>query len=148
MPRFLVLALDAPLWAVAVVFAAGGCGAGFLNPILGAVSFERVPREMLGRVRSLSGALAWAGIPFGGLAAGAAVGAAGLGATLTGAGVAHGALVGVGGLRKEWAEMERGGGRRAEPPCATRPRSRYSSPASMSARHSRTARSRGSSSDA
>lgn len=108
MPRFLVLALDAPLWAVAVVFAAGGCGAGFLNPILGAVSFERVPREMLGRVRSLSGALAWAGIPFGGLAAGAAVGAAGLGATLTGAGVAHGALVGVGGLRKEWAEMERG----------------------------------------
>ncbi|KNB54257.1 MFS transporter [Streptomyces caatingaensis] len=107
-PRFLVLALDAPLWAAAAVFAVGGCGSGFLNPILGAVSFERVPRGMLGRVRALSGALAWAGIPFGGLAAGAAVATAGLGATLTGAGLAHGTLVGVGGLRKEWAQMERG----------------------------------------
>ncbi|MBH1937915.1 MFS transporter [Streptomyces sp. AV19] len=108
MPRFLILAVDAPLWLVAVVFAVGGCGSGFLNPILGAISFERVPREMLGRVRALSGALAWAGIPFGGLVAGSVVGVAGLGATLAGAGAAHGTLVGVGGMRKEWAEMERG----------------------------------------
>ncbi|MGK5641576.1 MFS transporter, partial [Streptomyces sp. URMC 126] len=87
-PRYLVLALDAPLWAVAAVFAAGGLGAGFLNPILSAISYERVPRHLLGRVRSLTAALAWAGIPFGGLAAGVLTTTAGLAPTLLGAGAA------------------------------------------------------------
>lgn len=62
-PKFLVLASPAPLWAVFLVFAAGGFGAGFLNPILAALSFERVPRRMLGRVNALGDALAWAGDP-------------------------------------------------------------------------------------
>lgn len=69
-PRFLVLALHAPLWAVVLVFAAGGFGAGFLNPILGAISFERVPRHLLGRVSALGDSPAWAGMPLGGHAAG------------------------------------------------------------------------------
>ena len=50
-PRFLILAVDAPLGAVLAVFAVGGFGSGFLNPVLGAVLFERVPRRMLGRMR-------------------------------------------------------------------------------------------------
>jgi MFS family permease len=77
-PRFLILALDAPLWTVMVVFAVGGFGSGFLNPILGALSFERLPRRLLGRVRALGDSLSWAGIPLGGLIAGAAVTSFGL----------------------------------------------------------------------
>jgi hypothetical protein len=40
-PRFLILAFDVPMWAVLAVFAVAGCGGGFLNPILGAVSLSR-----------------------------------------------------------------------------------------------------------
>lgn len=42
------------------VFAVSGFGAGFLNPVLGAVLFERVPRRMGGRVSALGDSLAWA----------------------------------------------------------------------------------------
>lgn len=70
-PRFLILALDAPLGVVLAVFAVSGFGAGFVNPVLGAVLVERVPRRMLGRVNALGDSLAWAGIPLGGLLAGA-----------------------------------------------------------------------------
>ncbi|NEE27219.1 MFS transporter, partial [Streptomyces sp. SID7982] len=51
-PRFLVLAVDAPLAVVLAVFAVSGFGAGFINPVLGAVLVERVPRRMLGRVNA------------------------------------------------------------------------------------------------
>lgn len=69
-PRFLILAFDAPLGVVLAVFAVSGFGAGFVNPVLGAVLVERVPRRMLGRVNALGDSLAWAGIPLGGLLAG------------------------------------------------------------------------------
>ena len=49
-PRFVVLALGAPLWVVLVVGFVGGCGSGFLNPVLGAVLFERIPKPLMGRV--------------------------------------------------------------------------------------------------
>lgn len=77
-PRFLILASHAPMGVVVAVFAASGFGAGFLNPVLGAILFERVPRRMLGRVNALGDSLAWAGIPLGGLIAGAAVASVGL----------------------------------------------------------------------
>lgn len=77
-PRFAILAFDVPLWLVLLTFAASGAGAGFLNPILGALFIERIPRPMLGRVGSLADALGWAGIPLGGLLAGAAVAGIGL----------------------------------------------------------------------
>ncbi|MER5785650.1 MFS transporter [Streptomyces mobaraensis] len=107
-PRYLVLALDAPLWLVAVVFATGGLGAGFLNPILSAISYERVPRHLIGRVRALIAAVAWAGIPFGGLAAGALVAAAGLSPALLAAGAAHLTVVVTGGTRRAWKEGKEG----------------------------------------
>lgn len=84
-PRFVVLAFDVPLWLVLVTFAASGAGAGLINPILGALFIERTPRPMLGRVGSLADALGWAGIPLGGVLAGAAV---------TGIGLAPAFLVG------------------------------------------------------
>ncbi|MFI9331736.1 MFS transporter [Kitasatospora sp. NPDC052868] len=106
-PRFLVLALDGPMWAVLAVFAVGGFGAGFLNPILGAITFERVPRHLLGRVGALGDSLAWAGIPLGGLLAGSAVALAGLVPALLVAGGLYFATTAVAGLRPEWREMDR-----------------------------------------
>ncbi|WBP85628.1 MFS transporter [Kitasatospora cathayae] len=106
-PRYLVLALDAPVWVVVTVFAVGGFGSGFLNPILGAVLFERVPRHLLGRVHALSDSLAWAGIPLGGLLAGAAVALVGLIPGLLTAGVLYFATTTLTGLRPEWREMDR-----------------------------------------
>ncbi|MFF2146458.1 MFS transporter [Kitasatospora sp. NPDC058190] len=106
-PRFLVLALGAPMWVVVTVFAVGGFGSGFLNPILGAVLFERVPRHLLGRVHALGDSLAWAGIPLGGLLAGGAVALVGLIPSLLTAGVLYFATTTLTGLRPEWREMDR-----------------------------------------
>ncbi|MGW2939399.1 MFS transporter [Streptomyces sp. NPDC001156] len=110
-PRFLILASDAPLGAVLGVFAVSGFGAGFLNPVLGAILFERVPRRMLGRVNALGDSLAWAGIPLGGLIAGAAVASAGLMPVLLACGAAYFLTTNLTGLRPEWRAMDRTGGR-------------------------------------
>lgn len=77
-PRFVLLAFDAPVWSVMLVYAVGGIGAGFINPVLGALFLERIPRDMLGRVSSLSNAIAWTGVPLGGVVAGAAIAGIGL----------------------------------------------------------------------
>jgi MFS family permease len=88
-PRFIVLALDLPLWVILLAFATSGVGAGFINPILGALFIERIPRHMLGRVDSLAGALGWAGIPLGGVLAGATVAGIGLAPALVIAGILY-----------------------------------------------------------
>ncbi|WP_370062658.1 MFS transporter [Streptacidiphilus sp. MAP5-3] len=106
-PRFLILASGAPLGAVLAVFAVAGLGAGFINPVIGAVLLERVPRRMLGRVSALGDSLAWAGIPLGGLLAGAAVVAAGLVPVLLVGGSAYFLTTNLAGLRPEWREMKR-----------------------------------------
>ncbi len=121
-PRFLVLACDVPLGVAVAVFAVGGFGMGFVNPVLGAVLFERVPRRMLGRVRALGDSLAWAGIPLGGLLAGAAVAATGLVPVLLVSGTGYFLTTGLAGLRPEWREMDGpGGGRDARPQPPTAP---------------------------
>ncbi|MFJ6614413.1 MFS transporter [Streptomyces sp. NPDC091289] len=112
-PRFLVLAVDAPLGAVLAVFAVSGFGAGFINPVLGAVLIERVPRRMLGRVNALGDSLSWSGIPLGGLLAGAAVTAVGLTPVLLACGAAYFLTTNLAGLRPEWREMDRTRGRGA-----------------------------------
>ncbi|MFI9235071.1 MFS transporter [Streptomyces sp. NPDC053079] len=107
-PRWLILASGAPVWAVVAVFALSGFGAGFLNPILGAISFERVPRQLLGRVRALGDSCAWAGIPLGGLLAGAAVASLGLMPVLLAGAAAYFCTTNLAALRPEWKEMDRG----------------------------------------
>lgn len=76
-PRFVVMAVEAPVWAVLAVVAVAGAASGFLNPILGAVILERIPAPLLGRVSSLNSALCWSLMPFGGVLGG--LGAAALG---------------------------------------------------------------------
>jgi MFS family permease len=110
-PRFLSLAFDAPLGVVLAVFAVSGFGAGFVNPVLGAVLVERVPRRMLGRVNALGDSLAWAGIPLGGLIAGAAATALGLVPVLLTCGAAYFLTTNLAGLRPEWRAMDRTRGR-------------------------------------
>ncbi len=72
-PRFVAFALDTPLWVLLGLMVVGGFFSGFLNPILGAVFFERIPASMVGRVSSLSTSMAFALMPFGGLLGGALI---------------------------------------------------------------------------
>ena len=46
-----------------MVTALGGLAGGALNPIIGAVSYERVPTELRARVLPAINSLTWAGIP-------------------------------------------------------------------------------------
>ena len=72
-PRLFAMALLSSVAPVLVFFFLGGLAAGSINPILGAVEYERVPRHLQARVLGALGALAWAGIPVGGLVGGFAV---------------------------------------------------------------------------
>ncbi|TAV49489.1 MFS transporter [Rhizobium leguminosarum] len=82
-PRFLVIALDAPLPIIFLTLAIAGFASGFLNPILSAVIFERIPKPLTGRVTAMNAALCFALIPFGGLVGGALISMIGLAAALS-----------------------------------------------------------------
>ncbi|CAN7392776.1 MFS transporter [Knoellia sp. LjRoot47] len=106
-PRYLALALGAPLWLILAANVVAGLGAGFVNPTVNALFFERVPRHLVGRVGSLADAVAWAGLPVGGVVGGVAVTALGASPALGVAGAAYLASTVVPGLRPEWREMDR-----------------------------------------
>lgn len=65
-----VLAFGAPAPVILAVLVLSGFAAGFLNPIIGALMFERIPKPMVGRVVALVGSLTWMLMPFGGVYAG------------------------------------------------------------------------------
>ncbi|MEV6270345.1 MFS transporter [Kribbella sp. NPDC051936] len=88
-PRFVAMATDVPIWTLMAVYAVGGIGAGFINPVLGAIQIERIPGHLLGRVNSLSNAACWTGVPLGGVVAGAAVTAIGLAPALLAGGLVY-----------------------------------------------------------
>jgi MFS family permease len=88
-PRFVVMALESPLWAVFAVTLVAGAASGFLNPILGAVILERIPAPLMGRVSSLNTALCWSLMPLGGVLGGLAVTAMGVSPALLVAGAAY-----------------------------------------------------------
>lgn len=81
-PVLLVLAVGAPVPVVVGVAVAAGLASGGINPIVGAVQFERVPEPMLPRVLGAVKAVAWVGLPVGPLAAGALTDAVGVQAAL------------------------------------------------------------------
>jgi MFS family permease len=88
-PRFAVMAFDSPLWAVLAVAVAGGFAGGFINPILGAVIYERIPSHLVGRVTSLTTAMCFALMPLGGLLGGVLIGSFGLTAAMLAIGAAY-----------------------------------------------------------
>jgi predicted MFS family arabinose efflux permease len=78
LPRFVLFALGVPLWAVLAMCVVGGCASGFLNPVLGAVEFERIPPGLVGRVTALNSAVCWSLMPLGGVLGGVLVSGVGL----------------------------------------------------------------------
>src|SRR3954447_2590316 len=89
LPRFVLFALGVPLWAILAMCVVGGCASGFLNPVLGAVQFERIPGHLVGRVTSLTNALCWSLMPLGGLLGGVLVSGIGLDPALLVIGLAY-----------------------------------------------------------
>jgi len=81
-PRFALLALDVEagltLGLLVGLTAVAGFACGFINPVLGAVLYERIPAGLTGRVTALEGAICWSLLPLGGLLGGLLVGATGL----------------------------------------------------------------------
>lgn len=77
-----IFAVNAPIAVILGVLVVSGFAAGFLNPIIGAILFERIPAAMVGRVIALVGALAWALMPFGGIYGGLLVDSFGIAVAL------------------------------------------------------------------
>jgi MFS family permease len=102
-----VLAVDTPFWAILATAAVGGVGRGFINPVLGAIFYERKPPHLLGRASALEASLCWSGVPLGGISAAAAIAALGLAPALVLAGSIYLVATLVPGLRPEWKEMDR-----------------------------------------
>lgn len=63
--RFWVYVLYPPVWILIVVTLVCSIGAGPLNPIIGAIEFERIPSHMRGRVFGAITAGAWIAMPLG-----------------------------------------------------------------------------------
>ena len=63
--RFWVYALYPPVWVLIVVTLITSLGAGPLNPIIGAIEFERIPAGLRGRVFGAIRAGAWIAMPLG-----------------------------------------------------------------------------------
>ncbi len=108
LPRFFVFAVDMPLWSMLGVLAFGGFAAGFINPVIGVVMIERIPRDMIGRATALSGAIAWILIPFGGLVGGALIAWLGISAAMWVAGIGYFAATLVPLLIPSFRQMNKG----------------------------------------
>jgi MFS family permease len=63
--RFFLFATYPSIWVAVPFVVFASMGAGPLNPIIGAVEFERVPKNMRGRVGGAIGAGAWSAMPLG-----------------------------------------------------------------------------------
>jgi MFS family permease len=110
LPRFLVFALDSPLWAVLGVSMVAGFAAGFINPVLGAVIFERIPQPLVGRVSSLTTAMCFALMPLGGLLGGLLVAGFGLSWAMLAVGLVYFAVTMLPAVDPRWREIDRRAG--------------------------------------
>jgi MFS family permease len=105
-PRFVALALEAPWAVILVVAVAGGFASGFLNPLLGAVLFERIPAPLMGRVTSMNLAMSWSLIPFGGLLGGVLVAGFGIAPALLLVGGGYFVTTLVPAVQPRWRELD------------------------------------------
>lgn len=88
-PRFLAAAMTEHVWPMYAVSFAAGLGLAAINPITGALFFERIPAHMMARVQGLATAVGWAGIPLGALLGGLAAQGLGLSPALVLFGLAY-----------------------------------------------------------
>jgi MFS family permease len=88
-PRFLVFGLSDQLSTVVVVTFLAGIAMSSVNPIIGAMIMDRTPSTMQARVFGLCTAVAWGGIPLGGLLGGWAADTFGIGTAAIAAGCAY-----------------------------------------------------------
>lgn len=107
LPKFVALALGIPLAGVLAVAVIGGFAVGFINPILSAVIYERIPAHLIGRVTSLQNSLCWAGIPFGGILGGLLVTRIGLSPALLAVGAVYFVATMLPALQPQWREIDR-----------------------------------------
>jgi MFS family permease len=107
LPRFVLFALGVPLWAILAMCVVGGCASGFLNPVIGAVEFERIPPALVGRVTALNGALCWSLMPLGGVLGGVLVSGVGLDPALLVVGLCYFAATMAPALVPRFREMDR-----------------------------------------
>ncbi|GIH09046.1 putative drug antiporter protein precursor [Rhizocola hellebori] len=77
-PRFLVLALSDNLTVVVVVWLVSGIAMSSLNPTVAAMVYHRTPKKMLARVGGIITAVAFGGVPLGGIIGGLLVESLGL----------------------------------------------------------------------
>ncbi|RZS77929.1 transmembrane secretion effector [Motilibacter rhizosphaerae] len=103
-PRFVATALDAPVPLLVAVVLSGGLAAGLLNPILATVQFERIPEALRARVLAVSVAVAFAGMPLGGLVGALLASTLGVHGAMAAAGAAY-LLTGVLPLGHRWRAM-------------------------------------------
>ena len=106
-PRFIAMGLDSALWVVLTTAVIGGFASGFINPILGAVIFERIPAPLVGRVTSLSSAMCFALMPLGGVFGGLLVAGFGLSTAMLVAGTAYFLITMVPAVDRRWRDMDR-----------------------------------------
>jgi MFS family permease len=102
----LVISTLPPLPIVLMALAVAGLAAGPLNPVIGAVEYERVPPRLRGRVFGAITAGAWAAIPLGTILGGIAVETLGVQTTLLVIGLAYVAVTGYGFFNAAFREMD------------------------------------------
>ncbi|MEV0719317.1 MFS transporter [Asanoa sp. NPDC050611] len=105
-PRFLAIGLTDEIWLLYGVSFVTGIGLAAINPILGAVIYERVPPHMMARVQGALTAVTWGGIPLGGLLGGAAAGAVGVHAALVVTGLLYLAVTLMPVFRPAWRDLD------------------------------------------
>lgn len=106
-PRYAVLALRAPLWAILAVTAVSAFASGTLNPIMDTSLFERLPESMRARVFGVVAAGCTAAMPVGGLLAGTLVEGAGLATALWSFGVVYMVVTLAPAFVPSWKGLER-----------------------------------------
>lgn len=87
--RFFLFATYPSIWIAVPFVVFASMGAGPLNPIIGAVEFERVPKNMRGRVGGAIGGGAWSAMPLGMLVGGVLTEQLGLRPMLLGLGIIY-----------------------------------------------------------
>jgi MFS family permease len=106
-PPFFLLAGSSSLPLLLPLWLLSGVTGGVLNPILGAVEFERIPARLHARVLGAIKASAWVGIPFGALVGGALAQGPGLTVALLACGSAMLLATGAPLVFPAWRELDR-----------------------------------------